>query len=59
MGKFSLGRISDIVRSPINPISIGVTGLTVDVGLTTFPTLVRRSGDDTLRKTGGLKTNLI
>tara|TARA_B100000963_G_scaffold352850_1_gene366655 strand:+ start:2828 stop:15466 length:12639 start_codon:yes stop_codon:yes gene_type:complete len=58
IGKFSLGKISSISRSS-NPISIGVTGLTVDVGLTTFPTVIRRSGDETLRKTGALKTNLI
>ena len=58
VGRFSLGKISNIVRSS-NPISIGVTGLTVDVGLSTFPTVIRRSGDDTLRKTGALKTNLI
>ena len=58
VGKFSLGKISSISRSS-NPISIGVTGLTVDVGLSTFPTVIRRSGDDTLRKTGALKTNLI
>ena len=58
IGRFSLGKISNVVRSP-SPISIGVTGLTIDVGLSTFPTVIRRSGDDTLRKTGALETNLI
>ena len=58
VGRFSLGKISSISRSS-NPISIGVTGLTVDVGLSTFPTVIRGSGNDTLRKTGALKTNLI
>jgi len=58
IGKFSLGKISSLTRS-LNPISIGVTGLTVDVGLSTFPIIIRRSGNDTLRKTGALETNLI
>ncbi|GIS09083.1 MAG: hypothetical protein CM15mP113_2130 [Pseudomonadota bacterium] len=30
-----------LVRSS-NPISIGVTGLTVDAGLSTFPTIQRK-----------------
>ena len=58
IGRFSLGKISNVVRSS-SPISIGVTGLTIDVGLSTFPTVIRRSGNDTFRKTGALKTNLI
>ena len=55
VGKFSLGKMSNLTRSS-SPISIGVTGLTVDVGLTTFPTIIRNSGEETLRKTGALKT---
>ena len=34
----------DVKRSS-NPISIGVTGLTVDAGLSTFPTIQRKSYD--------------
>ena len=34
----------DVKRS-LNPISIGVTGLTVDAGLSTFPTIQRKSYD--------------
>ncbi len=55
VGKFSLGKMSNLTRSS-SPISIGVTGLTVDVGLTTFPIIIRNSGEETLRKTGALKT---
>ena len=60
VGNYSLGVLSNIVRSaPIEKrVSIGVTGLTVDSGLSTFPTIQRRgiNGDDTLRQTGGLET---
>ena len=42
VGKFSWGRLSGFARSN-SPISIGVTGNTVDVGLSTFPTIQRRS----------------
>ena len=45
LGIISWGRLyngsSGITRS--NPISIGVTGLTVDAGLSTFPTIQRRA----------------
>ena len=40
-GKLSWGRLYGVTRSP-NPISIGVTGLTVNSGLTTFPTIQRK-----------------
>ena len=61
----SLGRInwgilhsSNLVRST-NPISIGVTGLTVDAGLSTFPTIQRKNHVNTsvrgLRSTGAIR----
>ena len=57
VGYYSVGEISGFDRSS-SPISIDVNGLTVDVGLTTFPTLQRRGGpgDDTWKQTGGLIT---
>ena len=36
---------SNLVRSS-SPISIGVTGLTINTGLTTFPTIQRKSYDE-------------
>ena len=50
-GKFSWGAFLNIVRSS-SPISIGVSGKTVDVGLSTFPTIQRRS--EGLRDMGAL-----
>ena len=50
-GKLSFGKIQGFGRSS-SPISIGVTGLTVDAGLTTFPIIQRRGTG--LRDTGGL-----
>ena len=44
LGRLSWGRLYDGVRSN-NPISIGVTGLTVNTGLTTFPTIQRKNYD--------------
>ena len=41
LGTISWGRIYNGERDS-NPISIGVTGLTVDAGLSTFPTIQRR-----------------
>jgi len=41
IGKFSWGKLSGFTRSN-SPISIGVSGKTVDVGLTTFATVQRR-----------------
>jgi hypothetical protein len=51
VGKFSWGRMSGFTRSN-SPISIGVTGNTVDVGLTTFATIQRRGTG--IRNTGAL-----
>ena len=51
VGKYSWGRISGFSRSG-SPISIGVTGNTVDVGLTTFATIQRRGVG--IRQTGAL-----
>ena len=42
LGKISWGRIFNATRD-INPISIGVTGFTVNSGLTTFPTIQRKN----------------
>ena len=53
LGKFSFGKLTNVTRAS-SPISIGVTGLTVDVGLSTFPTIQRVGGDYTLRNTGAL-----
>ncbi len=55
VGKFSWGLMTSITRSSA-PISIGVTGKTVDVGLSTFPTIQRRS--DGLRENGSLPERL-
>ena len=51
VGKFSWGSFQTITRSG-SPISIGVSGKTVDVGLSTFPTIQRRG--EGLRQTGAL-----
>jgi hypothetical protein len=51
VGRYSWGRLFGFSRSS-SPISIGVTGNTVDVGLSTFPTIQRR--DSGIRKTGAL-----
>ena len=51
VGEFSWGLFTSITRSS-TPISIGVTGKTVDVGLSTFPTIQRRG--EGLRITGAL-----
>jgi hypothetical protein len=51
VGKYSWGRMSGFSRSS-SPISIGVTGNTVDVGLTTFATIQRRGIG--IRQTGAL-----
>ena len=50
-GTLSFGKISGFTRSS-SPISIGVTGLNIDAGLSTFPILQRRGKG--LRDTGGL-----
>ena len=58
LGRLSWGRLYNGVRSN-NPISIGVTGLTVNTGLTTFPTIQRKNYDPTshrgLRSTGAIR----
>ena len=51
VGEFSWGLFTSITRQS-SPISIGVTGKTVDVGLSTFPTIQRRG--EGLRQTGAL-----
>jgi hypothetical protein len=51
VGKYSWGRMSGFSRSS-SPISIGVTGNTVDVGLSTFATIQRRGVG--IRQTGAL-----
>jgi len=55
MGIFSWGRFSGFSRDN-NAISIGVTGLTVDSGLTTYPSIQRR--DFGLRDNGSLRKDL-
>ena len=55
VGKYSIAKISGFTRSS-SPVSIGVTGLTIDAGLSTFPTLKRTGGNDTFNKSGGLLT---
>ena len=42
LGKISWGRLYNATRDD-SPISIGVTGLTVNTGLTTFPTIQRKN----------------
>jgi hypothetical protein len=51
VGKFSWGLFQNVSRSS-SPISIQVSGKTVDVGLSTFPTIQRRG--EGLRQTGAL-----
>ena len=55
IGGFSWGRLSGFTRGE-NPISIGVTGLTIDSGLTTYPSIQRR--DFGLRDNGSLRKDL-
>jgi hypothetical protein len=52
VGRFSWGRLFDVSRSS-SPVSIAVTGLTIDSGLSTFPTIQRRGYG--LRDKGPLK----
>ena len=53
LGTLSFGKLSQGTRGS-SPISIGVTGSTVDSNLSTFPTIQRAGGDYTLRNTGAL-----
>ena len=55
IGGFSWGRLTGFTRDA-NPISIGVTGLTIDSGLTTYPSIQRR--DFGLRDNGSLRKDL-
>jgi len=50
VGRFSWGRMSNVT---ISQISIGVTGLTIDAGLSSFPSVQRR-GSFGVRYTGAL-----
>jgi hypothetical protein len=52
LGRFSWGRFYNLSRSA-NPISIGVTGLTVDSGLSTFANIQRKGYG--LRDTGAIR----
>ena len=60
LGRINWGRLygANLTRSA-NPISIGVTGLTVDAGLSTFPTIQRKNHVITsvrgLRSTGAIR----
>ena len=60
LGTINWGRLygNSLTRSE-NPISIGVTGLTVDAGLSTFPTIQRKNYVNTsvrgLRSTGSIR----
>ena len=60
LGSINWGRLygNNLNRSE-NPISIGVTGLTVDAGLSTFPTIQRKNYVETsvrgLRSTGSIR----
>ena len=55
IGKFSVGLVTgtSITRSS-NPLSIGVTGSTIDSDLTTFPTVIRVAGEQTFSNTGSI-----
>ena len=55
VGNFSWGRLFGFTRSS-SPISIGVSGFTVNSGLTTFPTIQRRGYG--LRNIGPIKKTL-
>ena len=52
VGTFSWGRLYGASIRSNSPISIGVTGLTINSGLTTFPTITRRGVG--LRDTGSI-----
>jgi len=55
LGRFSWGKLSGITRSS-SPTSIGVTGFTINSGLSTFPIIQRRGYG--LRDTGSLRKDL-
>jgi len=56
VGRFSWGRLTGFTRSS-EPLAIGVTGFTVNPGLTTFPLIQRRGFG--LRDMGGLRKILL
>ena len=56
VGKYSWGKLSGFTRSG-SPISIGITGNTIDVGLSTFPTIQRRGAG--IRDTGALPKRIV
>ena len=55
IGKFSVGILTgaNILRSA-SPISIGVTGFTINSGLSSFPTVQRIGGEATFFETGAI-----
>lgn len=53
LGRISWGRLFDYERNVNDLVSIGVTGLTVDAGLSTFPSIQRRTFG--LRNTGAIR----
>ena len=53
LGYLSWGRLYNF-GNRLNPVSIGVTGLVVDSGLSTFPTITR-TGNFGLRRSGALQ----
>ena len=55
LGMLSWGRIYNYNERTGSPISIGVTGLTIDAGLSTFPTIQRR-GNFGQGKTGAVRS---
>jgi hypothetical protein len=52
LGRISWGRLYGLNRSS-SPVSIGVTGLIVDAGLSTFPSIQRRKFG--LRNSGAIR----
>jgi len=60
LGRISWGRLyGNEVKRAASPIAIGVTGYTVNAGLTTFPTIQRKNYTETalkgLRSTGAIR----
>ena len=53
LGRISWGRLFDYERNVNDLVSIGVTGLTIDAGLSTFPSIQRRTFG--LRNTGAIR----
>ena len=53
VGTLSFGKLSSLNRSS-SPLTVTISGFTVNSGLSTFPSIQRSSGDYTLRNTGAL-----